>query len=145
MFQRLLALAAKSQATSLRRGGSRESCSSVEQSISNECNDTNVANDDLSAAERMRNFLRPRGKAHSQSVAIGIARKKLQRATSTLDMTESWRLRVVSVGFSAWSRGRSSGHRRESSLDFSHLSGFGFCVGCLRNAVAKTHSIVSYH
>ena len=83
----------------------------------------NASDDDMCAADRLRRFLRPRGKIHSQAVAIGIARKKLQHATSTLNMTEDWRLRVVSVGFSSWSRGRSSGLRRNASLDFRHLSG----------------------
>ena len=66
---------------------------------------------------QLRDLYRSRGKAHRLAVTLGMARKKSRQATAeNCDVAQDMKLRVVSVGFSCWSRGRRSAANRAQQL-----------------------------
>ena len=132
MFGRLLQLSLGAKAKSSNALISRASFGSREnRSSSAESFELDGSCDGQLRDGQLRDLYRSRGKAHRLAVTLGMARKKSrQAAAENCDVAQDMKLRVVSVGFSCWSRGRRSAANRAQQLActrFCFLS-FGWLV-----------------
>ena len=64
----------------------------------------------------VRSWFRSRGKSHGAIVAQGMARKKARCEEGFATVADDWRHRVVSMGFSSWSRGSRSAASSKASF-----------------------------